>query len=212
MKFKQSTDTTDHDDDPALAHTQEFAKITGKRAKRTQELLTDIHTTDLGYRLVLLSIVDEPVRFLQCKFLHFSKHGDELALWHFSNPEVSPLTAVLQYFSSLLFSTGGNRLVLLFGKEGFVDVETWEQRRPDQVRMLRRMVLLANSWVQRRHCDRLFDMPWSICALADPTISQERKSTLIKMWDNKLGCCLRPGFARQLKARGVSGDDLLSPK
>lgn len=215
LKFKQTTQGTgdqDADEDPALTSVQQFAKISGKRAARTKEFLHELHTTGLGFKLVLLAIVDEPIRFLQCDFLGFSKSGNRNALWHFSNPEVSPLTAVTQYLASLLCCTEGFRLSLLFGREGYVDVGAWERSRPDQIRTLRRMVLLANSWVQRRHCDRLFDMPWALCSLADPEVSETRKETLINMWDSSLGCCVRPGLARQLKARGVTGDDLLHPQ
>ena len=214
LKFDQTANNTvDAELDPAYNAAQEFARIRGKRANKTQEFCSELYTTPLGTKLVVLSVVDEAVRFLQMEFLRCSDGSNRMTLWRMANPEVSPLTAACQYLTSLLFTRrGDSRVILLVARDGFDSIEEWERNRPEQVRYLRRMILLANAWIQRRHCDRLFDMPWSLCSLADPDVSPSRKADLVSSWNSKLGCCLRPGMARRLKARGVSGEDLLSPK
>ena len=172
-------------------------------------MIADCEGTLLGTKLIVLFIVDEAVRLLVQEFLR----GDtaEPRLFTISNPERSPLTAVCQYLSSLLLCDSP-RLVLIFGREGHATTSEWEEKRPDQIRFLRRLVLLALSWVQRRHSDRLFDMPWALCALADPQASANRKNALIAEWDQTSACCLRPGLARKLKERGLDGAGLLLPK
>lgn len=69
--------------------------------------------------------------------------------------------------------------------------------------------MLAISWIQRRHIDALFQMPFKLCILADPAATPEQKQATALAWDQLSGCCVRPGFARKLKARNISGEELL---
>ena len=87
-----------------------------------------------------------------------------------------------------------------------------ERSRPHQVRGLRRLVMLAISWVQRRHSDGLTQLPFSLCKLADTNVCQTQKTAMMNEWDATPACCLRPGLARSLKSRGIRGEDLASQK
>ena len=127
MKISQVDKEGAEDLDPALASVQEFARITGKRAKKVADLIADCEGTLLGTKLIVLFIVDEAVRLLVQEFLR----GDtaEPRLFTISNPERSPLTAVCQYLSSLLLCDSP-RLVLIFGREGHATTSEWEEKRP----------------------------------------------------------------------------------
>ena len=190
--------------DPALAAEQEWAKITGKRASKTESFASSLVDTPLGLQLTALSIIDEPIRLLTFEFLKYNDSALASAtatLVELANPRRSPLIAATQYLSSLLFADRG-RLILLSKKD---PSGSW-------IRLFRRLCLLALAWVQRRHCDRFHQFPFSLCLLADDKASETCKRALAQQWDSTLGCCLRPGMARSLKARGISGEDLMGEK
>lgn len=200
LPFDPSDDADDDDIDPALKSTQEWAKIAGKRAKRTQEFVEELRSPlpdSLGFRMVCLCIVDEPIRFLTFEFLKIYDESikDIPTLVMFANPERSPLVAACQYLTSLLFQRRG-RTVLL------------DLTLKLHIRVFRRMVVLALAWVQRRHCDRLEQMPFNLPLLIDREASILAKEQLADQWDQLSPCCARPGLARSLRRRGVSGFDL----
>ena len=203
--------TVDDDDDldPALKTTQEYAKITGKRARKTQQFIESLEGT-LGMKLTVLSIVDEPLRSLTFYFMSCNDVANQKpVLINLTNEQRSPLTACTQYLSSLLFCAHG-RTLLVWKKQGFSSVEDWERLQPSQVRLFRRLVLLACAWIQRRHCDRFLQFPFSFCLLADEGASEQRKQDLLAQWDSCFACCVRPGMARTLKKRGISSEQLMT--
>lgn len=135
-KPKQSGEPED-DIDPALAATQEYAKIAGKRAKKTEQFVSELATGDLGLRLLILLLVDEPLRFLTMEFLRFSDAANtEPALFCLCNEHSSALVAACQYLSSLLL-TDASRLELLYRKFGYSNIMDWEASEVKQVRHLR---------------------------------------------------------------------------
>ena len=205
----------DPDLDPALTAVQEFQKIAGKRGQRTKEFLSTVEETILGQQLIVLNILEEVVRFLTFEFFSFSDCAiDKPTLCLLCNPETSPTVAAEQYLCSLLMNDDSEptRLVLVFAREGFNSIQEWEHARPEQARALRRMTLLASCWIQRRHSDRFSEFPFCLSMLVNNQVSHERRQAVASRWDGKLRCCLRPGFARKLKDRGLRGADLLTPK
>lgn len=160
----------------------------------------------------MMNLVDETIRFLTFEFL---RYGDPTStartLSLFANPPCSPLTGALQYLASLCLSDSA-RLVLVYMPRGFQSAEAWEEERPEEVRCLRRLVILASSWIQRRHCDRLMQIPFALTCLSDPSVSPGFKQELSESWDALNLCCARPGIARQLKQRGITAKDLFSEK
>ena len=208
-----SKSKTGDDDDvgPALRSTQEFAKITGKRAKKTEQFVQSLEI-DLGPKLTMLSIIDEPLRFLTFYFLSVNDIASEKpTLIELTNESYSPLTLCNQYLASLLFGERG-RTQLLWRRQSLLTVKQWEQSKPEQVRTFRRLVLLATAWIQRRHCDRLFQFPFLLCQLANENAETSLKQQILREWDSSFACCLRPGMARDLKMRGICGADLTSTK
>ena len=168
--------------------------------------------TQLGFKLITLAIVDEPVRFLTYEFLKLGdKSEQDPPLSTLVHDATSPLKAASQYLASLLLCKN-ERLALVHQSEGMNTIEDWERQRPQQVRSFRRMVLLCVAWLQRRHVDRLVAPPFGLSCLGDSRISQEKKEEIVAQWDSTNPCCVRPGMARKLKARGICGTDLLSSK
>jgi hypothetical protein len=51
--------------------------------------------------------------------------------------------------------------------------------------------------------------PWALVSLVDDRISPTDRQCMADKWDAKHVCCLPGGFARKLKARGITGDQLL---
>lgn len=101
----------------ALAHVSE-----GKRALKTQRFIQELVSTNLGQQLVIFNILEEALRFLTFQFLSFGDPGSvRPTLCLFANLESSPLTAVIQYLTSLLI-LDADRLVLLYAREGFDSV------------------------------------------------------------------------------------------
>ena len=198
--------------DPAFVAVQEWAKITGKRAAKSKSFFSMMKETQLGFKLVTLAIADEPVRFLTYEFLKLGdKSETDPPLSTLVHDATSPLTAASQYLASLLLCKN-ERLALIHETEGFKSIEEWELQRPQQVRSFRRMILLCVAWLQRRHVDRLLAAPFKLSCLGDPRVSQEKKEEIAHQWDAANPCCVRPGMARKLKARGICGTDLLSTK
>jgi hypothetical protein len=76
----------------------------------------------------------------------------------------------------------------------------------------RRALLFTSAWMYRRHHVPLQEPPWKLCQLADPRVDDASKAAVLSAWDSVSGCCVRQGFARELKRRGVSGSDLISPR
>ena len=214
LKVWQKPEPTISDDlDPALQSQQHWAAISGKRARKTEAFVKSL-AVDMGTKLTILFIVDEPLRFLTFQFMKFSDVANtNPTLVQFANKGRSPLLAATQYLSSLLLENpqmGPGRLILIWKKPGFRSVSEWEEARPADVRALRRLVLLCCSWVQRRHSDNLEQFPFSLCLFADNEASESDKEALARKWDSTPECCVRPGFACQLKKRGVSGERLKS--
>ena len=211
-----STAATDEDLDPSLTAVQEWAKISGKRAKKTREFVTALGAGPvcMGFRLVCLSLVDEAIRFLTFEFLscgnRVTTHSVPTLLG-FANLRRSPLVAACQYLTSLLCETQGR--VRLVCKH--LSVHEWERQQQQEVRVFRRLVLLAIGWVQRRHSDcfeGVQGIPFSLCLLADSEASTVAKAEIVSAWDGLMPCCVRAGMARTLKKRGVTGSDLMSSK
>ena len=163
-------------------------------------------------KLTVLSIVDEPLRFLTFYFLSCNDMAHTRpTLIELANDQRSPLTACTQYLSTLLFAEQG-RTLLIWKKQNFASVEQWEYCKPGQVRSFRRLVLLTLASIQRRHCDHFTQFPFSLCLLADEMASNRSQQDLLREWDSCFACCVRPGMARTLKKRGINSQDLESKR
>ena len=123
LKVWQKPEPTISDDlDPALQSQQHWAAISGKRARKTEAFVKSL-AVDMGTKLTILFIVDEPLRFLTFQFMKFSDVANtNPTLVQFANKGRSPLLAATQYLSSLLLENpqmGPGRLILIWKSQAF---------------------------------------------------------------------------------------------
>ena len=83
-----------------------------------------------------------------------------------------------------------------------------QERFPDQVRSLRRLLLVVAGSLHKRHVLTFGAISWRLLQLADPRVDDASRRLIATKWTCSSECCLAPGFARQLKVQGVSADNL----
>ncbi|CAE7268084.1 unnamed protein product [Symbiodinium sp. CCMP2592] len=197
----------------AIQAKDKLASYASRTQAEDRAVMTSWISGELGYRLKVLALVDEPIRFLTFAFLRSTSTATVKAaplLMDMVLASCSPLLASQQYLSSLLFGVDNARLCLLYEADGYSELEAFEEAEPMKVRTLRRMVLLVTSWIQVRHCDKLEAPPFNLVAVADGRADEATTASVLRKWDDTPACCLRPGMARTLKERGVCGEDFRS--
>eukprot|EP00972_Heterocapsa_arctica_P017869 2640474-Heterocapsa_arctica.AAC.1 len=81
------------------------------------------------------------------------------------------------------------------------------------MRTLRKMILVAAASIFRRHIWAYSQLPWALIPVADNRIPlATRRRLAVDLYGDKNTCCVTPGMCRQMKERGVSVDDLFTPK
>ena len=93
------------------------------------------------------------------------------------------------------------RLQLLLRIAGNDRWESWLREQPDMVCFFRAAIGVASAWVWRRHHLALQDSPWRLMRLADHRVDAGSWADLAKEFVQTRACCMRPGFARRLKAQ-----------
>ena len=93
------------------------------------------------------------------------------------------------------------RLELLIRIAGNDCWESWLRGQPDMVCCFRAAIGVASAWVWRRHHLALQDSPWRLMRLADHRVDAGSRADLAKEFVQTRACCMRPGFARRLKAQ-----------
>jgi hypothetical protein len=186
----------------------------GKRKNASQKFLS---SEEAQIRVVILAIVLECLQYLTCFLLGCSRDdSDPLKppmLLDLLNPQYSPFVIVLQYIATLLKqSTDEGRLILLWRSQGCKSYKDWCVQQPGQIRLVRRSLLLVSGWVRRRHCMPLEEAPFCLAILIDDRAPDHLKTECMDAWDEKAACCVRPGFARTLKERGVAALELRQQK
>jgi hypothetical protein len=202
--------------DEQLAQDLDFNQIAGSRCN-SGKLFLKCNTS--RFKLALLGIVMEPLRYLTRCFIMCAKSSRDNArappLLDMLHRDLSPLTAALQYLAGLLCSSRSRDCdlwQLLYRWQGFADVDEWMAQRPGELRLTRRIILLASSWVYRRHLVCFQDWPWALCSLADVRVPESQHADIVSRWDSMNMCCVPPGFAASLKRRGITGDMLRTPR
>ena len=77
--------------------------------------------------------------------------------------------------------------------------------------LLRRLILHAASWVERRLCMRYFDSQeaWPLFATCDPRRVADHDAIITKLLSLR-ACCCKGGMAKQIREAGVTVADLTS--
>ena len=180
-----------------------WQEVTSKRMDATLRIAKDMA---FKFSLVTFCIVKEPLRFLTSVFLRASSRQAEKndlmsppRLCNFVTEELSPIILSLQYFGWLLKSAGARRLRLISELEDF---GKWKRNNPQAALTLRRALLLASSWTDRRH--ELFlerDKPWRLVALCDSRLSTNKKRSIANDFASMQPCQLEPQFARLVQQK-----------
>ena len=121
--------------------------------------------------ILVLAMTTEPLRFLSAYFMRSALRFEDpcmlprqLDLWQ---PRRSPITSALQYFSTLL--AGSNRRTLFLSRTADCSSYLqWCEHRKDELRTLRRSVVVVICWVHQRFARRLMAWPWQLISLGDP--------------------------------------------
>lgn len=178
----------------------DWHQVAGRRCARAKRFL---HSEAKLTIILMLSIVLEPLRHI-CSFflLHGIRPPDTSRhppLFDLIWGEKSLISLVLQYYSAMLAGSS-SRLELLWRRSS-VPFASWREERPQEAQTLRKLILVASSWVRRRF---VYDaLPWSLLAVTDERRRDEDKRESIERFAATRTCCLPMGIARELRRRGI---------
>ena len=159
--------------------------------------------------LLFMAIAIEAHRFLSAWWMRRARESDKypkrVPFLDMMFAPTSPLVAARQYSSTLLCSDGGqDRLQIVWIYQEYSSYAEWCAHQPAQVRELRRMILVVESGLYRRHVAMLKHLTWRLPMLIDPRVNEFQKLALMQEWDDTDACCMPPGLGRQLKLIGVT--------
>jgi len=191
-----------------------WRELAGQRLARTLTL-----SQDKSQHLIvrLLCIIIEPLRVIHTRFMklgHAAPNAERLpALFDEIWDSKSISLRVLAYYSSMLTGVVEhcNRLILVLAPEGHANLQPWQVAQPQQALLIRRLILHAASWVDRRLVQPLRDCRngWSVFAIGD----HRREAAHLDIATTFLAqkeCCLVPGLPRELLRRGLTPATLVS--
>ena len=104
---------------------------------------------------------------------------------------------------------GRLRLVWQFVR-GYASVEEWFDACPSDAKLLRRALLLANGWIERRLAAPMETMDVQLLSLGDRRRRSEHAGLKRKFMSFR-PCCLKPGAARELRKQEGIEHKLLDP-
>ena len=167
FNHKGKVDGIPDDFEAQLAEDISFHEVAGKRWHKISGFLMD---PDTRPRLTTLAIAIEPLRFLMRWFFRLARNVRKPCSWpallDVISPSTSPLVSVLQLWGSVLQGSS-SRLILLWLPAKCSSLANWLSTRPDEVSLLRRLILTLVSWVHRRYVVRFTAFPWKLAAVTD---------------------------------------------
>ena len=99
------------------------------------------------------------------------------------------------------------RLCLLWRRFATTHAD-WCSQFQEQVRTLRRLLLVTAASIHRRHQVLFSSLHWKISLLGDVRASTAQREQVIREYDETNACCLHAGTVRDLKASGLPGESL----
>ena len=157
----------------------------------------------MKFECVVIAIVMEPIRKICSWFLKGALYSpcdrkqpaprQQLA-WR----RASIVVHALQHVAALLTGVSGRlRLVWQFVR-GYASVEEWFDACPSDAKLLRRVLLLAEGWIERRLVATMETMDVQLFMLGDRRRRGEHAGLKRKFMSFR-PCCLKPGAARELR-------------
>jgi len=173
-------DAGDGDIDPELEQHDSFHKVAGKRFHANMNFFrTQAHMCVL----IAFAIVLEAVRYITQWLLRLSAEVQPPCHWpglcNAVNASMSPIIHALQYLASLTLGTAP-RLQLLYRYMGCQSYAVWCDQHKPMVRQLRRYILVAAVWINRRHWEELNTFPWLFACVPDTRIPYEQRVSLLE--------------------------------
>ena len=162
--------------------------------------------------MIVLAIVLEPLRSVTCWFMAKAREAtDECkspGVLDLLNPPYSCIVHARQYLASLLAGSS-SRLILLWRHSGCNNVGEWYETCKDQVRLLRRSIMIADSSLFRR-CERMYKRHhWWILREVDHRIPLATRLRQAEDFLRMRSCCLHIGFARKVHSLVSSAKELV---
>ena len=153
----------DADLDEALKAEVTFAELQGLRYKASRQFFAHVST---GEKLVVLALCQEASRNLTAYWTRRARTLDRTIRNHLLDmvhEPSSPVHSSLQYLSSMMSSTSSAsaRLVLLWRPHADSYME-FCNRRPDLVRLMRKLVLATCAGIFRRHSCVFGRLSWAL--------------------------------------------------
>ena len=153
--------------------------------------------------IIVLSFVLEALRHCSSALMRLAResHMDFIPPGPFDwfDPSRSPLCAVQQYLSTFLAGES-SRIILLWRTLGHASITDWYDNAKDDIRVVRRAVLVSACWLHRRLSRRLDTFPWKLVSLGNLLLPAETRKRLWADFLSKSECCLHPGFSRKVLA------------
>ena len=194
-----------------------WSDLRGTRAKKAWEFLCKPVQPSTSW---ILAIAVEPLRVLSRILFFVSREPSGLggktyepALLMFANAKATPVLPLLQYISGCLHGSSCSRLLILVRLAGATDVADLLTNRQDIISLIRRHMLVASSWMWRRHWRDLVAWPFKLALVANSRLDLEDREEIQREWAQACPQCLDPFLTRRLAESGlVKGHDgLMSP-
>jgi hypothetical protein len=192
-------------DDQAYVEEMNWHAVQSTRARAAGEMIAEPTS---GPTLIIFALVMEPARWLTGWFLkHCSpitkareNHYSCPPLMDYVDPMRSPITKVLQLYSSMLRGTAP-RLRLLWMRQGYTSFTDWARDPHNGVylALLRQAIALAATWTERRFWIEGMCFPWKLASLADQRIPMATRQRLAKDFWEASDVSLDEGFGLRLR-------------
>jgi hypothetical protein len=185
--------------------------VQGARLKASLQFLPGRSTQ---FSMICAAIVLEPLRWLVKHFLLAGKNsGKKCAvpeMFNLVSPNFSAVVVVLQYYAALV--TGrSSRLILLWSTASCKSFEEWCRKHPAEVYILRRAVLISETWIRRRIHGPATSWPWKLAVAADGRQPVAMRRGVAEDFLKSELCCLDPHAGRRLRhVSRVCNDFLIS--
>lgn len=208
-----SATMTDGQEESQFASDMDWGGVQGKRYSLAMCMFRDGFSRSC---LVALALATEPMRFVVAWLMSLAREARDPCRGPPSmdlfNDRYSLIVHVLQYIASVVRGAS-SRFVLLWRTSQCESYEDWCASRPNEVRMFRRMLLVATCAVYRRFVVRSRQAPWCLVSLADSRIDEHGRRRIAQQFLRSPPCCVCPGMARQIleSPEKPSVDDLVGP-
>ena len=191
--------------------------VASSRAQKGRKLLSN---PDTGTLLVIMVLLMEPSRWLTSWFMGKSSSVSrakanaliEPPLMEFVDWLRSPITKVLQYYSSLLMGTA-HRLKLLWVRAGYKSFEDWaaDPANSTWLAILRQAVTVAAGSVYHRFWVLGMRWPFRLAMIADPRLPDARRREIAEVFFKTPTNILDEYFGARFRSRIHNIEDLFSP-